>query len=138
MSWRKGELRQISVGRTITSRKGTRNNCEEVYHPKDIPAPYDRIIAQLIAEDKHGDGDKSHDSLHRQAYARRVLDAFWYEINGYAGRPIDFRSTVLTPLLQRQLRGVEDSYGPSVQAAVGDPNTQWALENFLTRKMSGI
>src|SRR6202789_296230 len=135
MSWRKGELRRISVGSTVTSGKGTRTHREDVYHQRDVPAPYDRIITQLIAEDEHAVGDRSYESLRRQTYARQVLDAFWYEIKQYTGRPIDFRSSVLTPLLQRQLRGVEDSYGPSVQAAVGDPHSNptiaQATESYL-------
>jgi hypothetical protein len=135
MSWTKGELREIMVGRSVTTRKGGKRHREDIYRTTKVPAPYDRVVAQLIAEDAHANGDKSHDSLCRQTYARRVLDAFWYEINQYNGKEIDFRSAVLTPILQRQLRGVEDSYGPSVRAAVGDgcinPTIAQATEFYL-------
>ena len=58
-------------------------------------------------------------------YVRRVLDAFAEEILDNEAQPPakrtpppSFRSQVLTPILQRQLRGVHDAYLPSVRKAM--------------------
>ena len=77
-----------------------------------IPILYAQLIAQLLAEDDHGDNDNGHESLRRQAYAREVLDAFGREIRRYKGEGIHFHSTVLNPILQRYRQGVPDAYAP--------------------------
>ena len=64
-----------------------------------ILAPYNRILAQLIAEDQYGDIDQSYEALRQQSYVRQVLDKFVQEFTSYTRQPVDFRSKVLTPIL---------------------------------------
>jgi hypothetical protein len=114
-SWKQGEVREIKLGE---SRKVPNKSTYRLSHTAyDIPAPYHRIICQLVAEDLHGDSHDSHESRRRQAYAREVLDKLGDELKAYKHsklQPADFRSKVLTPILQRQLNGTDDGYSPSV------------------------
>ena len=88
------------------------------YETREIPAPYNRIICQLLAEDRHGDSHNSHGSLQRQSYARRVLDKFTAELKLYNGSPTTFRSHVLSPILARQFYGVPDSSAATLRDCV--------------------
>ena len=117
MNWTSGKLQKIEVG-YCPSKDKPRNTIK--WEEKKILAPYDRIVAQLIAEDEHGKCDKSHKALRRQSYVQRILDDFWVEIKNFEGNLYDFIPKMLTPLLQRQFWGVEENYGPSVQSAVSD------------------
>ena len=83
-----------------------------------IPILYAQLVAQLLAEDDHGNNNDGHESLRRQAYAREVLDAFGREIRRYTGQGIHFRSEVLNPILQRYRQGVPDAYAPAVCDAI--------------------
>jgi hypothetical protein len=87
-----------------------------------ILAPYDRIISQLLAEVRHAIGHDCHEARRRQQYAMKVLDAFGAEFKkAYKHadfRPAEFRSKVLTPILQRQLAAIPDAYTPTVRAAI--------------------
>jgi hypothetical protein len=119
MAWSKGDLRDIEFG----ERRGRGNSSSQqpVLSKYEIPAPYDRIVSQLIAEDIHGVGYDSHESRRRQTYAREVLDEFGAELQAMKHIQFErgqFRSTVLTPILQRQLGGVHDAYTPFVRAAI--------------------
>ena len=114
MSWAVGTLRPFEIGS-----KQARSN-RITYRKKHIPAPYDRILCQLIMEDRHGAVDRSHEAVRRQSYAQQVLDEFAKDFTSYEGEPIDFRSNVLSPILQRQLMGVSDAYLVSVRKAVGE------------------
>lgn len=113
MSWEPSELRKISIG--------TRNKKSDdgyKWLDKHIPAPYDRVIHQLVAEAQLGEETEAHEAVRRQVYAERTLDGFCKEIKAYKGDPVSFRSKLLTPLLVRQLNGVDDGYTPSVQNAI--------------------
>jgi len=90
-----------------------------------VPAVCHRLVCQLVAEDKHGEAHNSHESRHRQMYARKVLVDFVIELQKNRAMPLEqrvppasFRSHTLTPILQRQLRGVHDAYMPSVHIAM--------------------
>jgi len=128
MFWTAGTLRPFRIGT-----KSNRGNRYTLYH---IPAPYDRILAQLIAEDEHGDIHHSHEALRRQVYARQVLDKFAEEFRSYTGEPADFRSKVLTPILQRQLVGVTDGDLPTLNTVIGKnesrPTIREATVFYLT------
>ena len=116
MNWQPGERRDVWVGKL---RKLPKKPTYRWHYTRGtIPAPYDRIICQLTAEDAHGDTDMSHESQRRQLYARQVLDEFGEEFKAYKGPPDDFRSHVLSPILARQLAGIPDSGSPSIMAAV--------------------
>ena len=91
--------------------------------PYQVPAPYDRIISQLLAEANHAERHNSHESYRRAEYALKVLDAFAtehikFQSTGLA--PASFRSKVLTPILQRYRLGVDDSYTPAVHAGISN------------------
>ena len=120
MAWTEGELRPVQVGKTrkINNKRAYKQQYTEYL----IPAPYDRIVSQLILEAMHGEAHDTHESHRRLSYAREVLDAFGQELEQLKGRSkegmVTFRSAILTPLLQRQRRGVDDAYTPSVCAAI--------------------
>ena len=131
--WRPDELRPIEVG-VLENIDG---KPVPVYGTVHIPAPYDRILAQLLAEIEHGTKCTGLESRRRQTFAREVLYEFWVEIqrrqdeNGNQS----FRSRVLTPILQRQLRGVEENYRPVVEEAVAcggdEPTIEQATKFYL-------
>jgi hypothetical protein len=87
-----------------------------------IPAPYDRILAQLLAENAHAQHDHAHEAYRRQAFVQRVLNEFHMEARKYSGSRRAWRPRTLTPILARQFLGVDENYGPSVAAAVGQGN----------------
>ena len=137
-SWEKGEVREVKLG---YSRKLPGKRSYGVsYSTYEIPAAYHRIVCQLVAEDLHARFDSSHESVRRQAYAVEVLDAFGdelRELNRSNLLPADFRSKVLTPILQRQLNGIYDAYGPSVHAAIpkeGEELTIQDVTNFYLKE----
>ena len=85
-----------------------------------IRAPYDRLISQLAAELEHGEDHDTHESRRRQEYAKRVLDLFAIEVERYRGHEDDFYSKILTPILVRQLKGVDDASSYVVRAVVSN------------------
>ena len=111
LSWTAGELAKVEFG--MKKKKPNKQKWVLQYVQKWIPVPYARLIHQFILEVKHGKGDESHEALRRTAYAERMLEAFGRELEGYKGKKENFRSKVLNPVLQRQLRGIPDNYaGP--------------------------
>lgn len=134
VSWTKDELRPFRLGTKVTRRDGSE---DITYQDHLILAPYDRVLCQLAAEDSHGDTNTSHEACRRQCYAQRVLDEFALEFTAYRGTPTDFRSVVLSPILQRQLRGVQDSYLPCVNGAIGGSPSDPTLEQ-VTNLYLGI
>jgi len=88
MNWTQAELRCIKIG-TATKRRN-KKKLKITYQSKHIPAPYDCIICQLIAEDEHGNIHTSHEAIRRQSYARQVLDKFVEELKAYKGLAIRF------------------------------------------------
>ncbi|KAF9641961.1 hypothetical protein BDM02DRAFT_3194173 [Thelephora ganbajun] len=118
MNWKRGEIRPVKVG-VARKRRGKDSHYIE-WKNLGIPPPYDRIVCQLIAEDDYAKSFNSHESRRRQAYVNHVLDAFAEELTSWEGTSEDFRSKVLTPILQRQLWGVHDAYSPSVRDAIAE------------------
>jgi len=130
MNWRRGELRTIELGQY--KRRNGSTSQYITYSKYKIPAPYDRIVSQLVAEDKHALDHDSHESRCRQAYAKETLDALGDELKEYRRSklpPARFRSKVLTPILQRQLKGVHDSYTPAVHAAIASTNGELSIQD---------
>ena len=119
MSWKADELKKIEIGKSGT---GT------LWQTASIPFIYAQLISQLIAEDVHTEDNEGHEAVRRSSYARRVLDAVAIEIKGYEGEDKAFRSKILTPILQRQLRGVPDCYTPSVCASMSEGSTPTIAE----------
>jgi hypothetical protein len=135
LQWELGELRDVQVGR---KKKKSRNGRSAfVWADHKIPAPYDRIVSQLITEAEHATRHHGHEAVRRQSYALEVLDAFGDEITSYDGPQAAFRSRTLTPILQRHLWGVSDEYGPCVRGAVlddaeGEPTITMATQFYLS------
>jgi hypothetical protein len=133
MNWESGELRKIKVG--VSSKRRNKKAYKTDWKSIEVPAPYDRIVSQLLAEAAHATTDHGHESRRRESYALRTLDRFGEELVAYTGPPHEFRSRVLTPILQRQRRGVHDAYAPSVRAAIpsetGSPNIDDVSEFYL-------
>ena len=136
MFWTPRELRPIEVGTKVTKQRNHKKFREVIYKTHQIPAPYDRIVAQLITEDEHAKIDASHEALRRQTYAQRVLDEFWKEIRKYNGPAIAFCSKVLTPILMRQLFAVDENYTPSVRESInggpGNPTIEQVTSFYLS------
>jgi hypothetical protein len=136
LQWELGELRDVQVGRKKKKSRNSRST-KYIWTDHKIPAPYDRIVAQLITEAEHGKTDHGHEAVRRQSYALEVLDAFGDEITSYDGPQAAFRSRTLTPILQRHLWGVSDEYGPCVRGAVlddaeGEPTITMATQFYLS------
>ena len=112
MAWEAGELIAISFGKKVKRPK--KSNSTVRWWTRQIPIPYTRLIDQFRYEDSHGLYDTGHEARHCMAYARRVLKEFGAELDRYKGNAEGFRSAVLTPILQRQLRGLPDSYSPVI------------------------
>ena len=135
MRWKKGETRTIEFGR---SRKLRGKGLFKIhYNTYELPAPYDRIVCQLVDEELHGQMHNSHKARRRQTYAQQVLDLFADELMDSTVDPAAFRSVILTPILQRQLAGVHDAYTSCVRTAVGKgkakPTILDATEVYLSR-----
>ena len=116
MSWTHGEVRTIEVGRLIANRGKPGSKVH--WKKYQVPAPYDRIVAQLEVENECGEAHDTHESRRRQEYAKRVLDKFAAELMASDDDPSEFRSRILTPILVRQLKGVHDASSETVRAMV--------------------
>jgi hypothetical protein len=130
MDWKEGELREVQLGRP--RRLPNSKELTTAFTTFEVPAPYDRIVSQLIAEDMFVDTYYSHESHRRRTYARRTLDAFGQELVEFkkTGDPVvGFRSKVLTPILQRQVEGVLDTYTPTVCTALNATKTQPSIQD---------
>jgi hypothetical protein len=129
MNWKRGELRTVEL---LQCRKRRGHRSTTVYTKYEVPAPYDRIVSQLVAEDNHASQHNTHEARRRQAYAREVLDAFGEEIKVYKQSqqpPVKFRSRVLTPILQRQLNGIHDAHTPTVNDTIPSTNEQLSIQD---------
>jgi len=116
MNWTNGQLHEIKYGRTRKSRKKQRL----IWNVKTtrIPVPYARIVHQFLLEDQHGKVDTGHESLRRWTYAQKMLDEFGKELDAFEGTEAQFRSESLTPVLQRQLKGVPDDCARFIRNAI--------------------
>jgi len=134
MEWEQDELRSVKI--STKKKNGTGTGHKVTTKEYKIPAPYDRVVAQLSLEDEHARYFNGHEAIRRQSYAIKVLNEFAKEITNYKGPAVAFRSRVLTPILQRHRLGIEDTYGPSVRKAIlhgreGDVTIGMATEFYL-------
>ena len=116
MKWTSGQLHGIEFGKTRKVPKKKR--WIWTMKLRRIPVPYARVVHQFLLEIEHGKADMGHESLRHRTYAEKMLDMFGEELSSYHGSEADFRSKVLTPVLQRQLRGVPDTYAPAIRHAI--------------------
>ena len=136
--WHTGELRMLKVG-TMLKQRG-KNTKEMNWKELDVPIIYVQLIAQLVAEDRHGDHNEGHEALRRQSYARQVLDEvakeFKREFKEWKNNPAGIRFQTLNPILQRYLQGIPDAYTPSVRRAISggdEPTIRDVTKFYLSR-----
>jgi len=115
--WKKNDVAVVAVFKKV--RKHNKNTTGTVQRSFSIPAAYVRIIDQLTKESVHGKHNASHEALRRATYAEETLDALGKELfrHDTVCGP-GFRSIVLNPILQRQMRGVPSHYTPLVRRAI--------------------
>jgi hypothetical protein len=119
LNWKSNEVTKITV-RTRTKVRNKASSKNNQGKTVEIPFLYVQLIAQLNAENDHGDRDSGHESLRRQSYVRDILNHVAKELKTVKEPTRRFRSKVLNPILQRYLRGIPDCYTPSIRAAIAD------------------
>lgn len=120
--WELNKTHKIEYGKT--RKVPGKQSYQYSYRPRFIPCAYVRVIDQLCAEVLHGEYNQGHEAQRRASYAQRVLNATGEELDYQTSLERDcydaqaWRSIVLTPILQRHLHGVPDSYAPCVRQAL--------------------
>lgn len=118
MKWGEGQVHDIKYGK---ARKVANKNTRKLtLNAKRIPVQYARLVSQFMCEDALARNFTAHEALRRQTYAQKMLDEFGRELDKFKGNAGDFRSKCFTPVLQRQLRGIPDAYGPTIRRGI-DP-----------------
>ena len=74
MDWEDTTIRTIEFGKLRKERVNERTVSRVTYTAYEVPAVYHRLVCQLVAEEAHGMRHHSHESRHRQMYARQVLN----------------------------------------------------------------
>ena len=122
---------RITIAKIVRNKKMSTKNRELTAPTEDeigeyqaywIPFGYRRLLAGFIREIDFMIEDqlKTHNCLFRAVYVQKVLDAFAEEIQTPNRRITPrWRSRVLNPILQRQLRGVNDMESESIKSQVG-------------------
>ena len=134
MMWKKGQLHDISYGKR-KKQSGNRKKWNMV--TKCVPVQYARLLHQFLLEIELAKHSKAHEILRRQTYAEKVLNEFGLELNRFCGVESDFRSKVLTPILQCQLNGIPDPQGPAICRAF-DPKHGKPTIGAVTKFYLGI
>lgn len=135
-SWEKDETKCIQYGRMQKSRG--KQPRQVAYKNRFIPCAYTRVIDQFCKEVLHAEYNASHEAQRRASYAQRILNATGEELDGDVDLEEDgteaaaWRSTVLTPILQRYLYGIPDSYAPAVYDALLPPSPGMDPDKALT------
>lgn len=119
MKWKAGQLHDIFYGKR-KKQSGQRKRFNMV--TKRVPVQYARLLHQFLLEIELAKHTKAHEVLRRQTYAQKVLDEFGLELDRFRGPENEFRSKVLTPILQRQLNGIPDVHGPAVRRGIESRN----------------
>jgi hypothetical protein len=133
LNWSDDDVQDIKVG---TPRKlPNQDKTKMCWQTFQIPVLYVHLIGQLEAEKDHGNHNKGYEAVRRQTYTKEVLAEFAKEIRRYKGEPSDFRSRVLTPILQRHFRGVPNNHTPLIRSAIAggstDPTIAQTTEFYL-------
>ena len=121
--WEVNELRQIKFC-ILKRKKG--EEPERLKVSRDIHVAYARVVDQFVLECEHAKEHLGHEAVRRQSYAMEMLDLFAEEVMAYEGPAVEFRSKVLTPVLQRHLFGLPDGNASTVSRAIrpdGQPPT---------------
>lgn len=129
-TWTQGELHEVLY--KSSRRRPGKLRAEVNWIPYLVPAPYDRIISQLLCKANHAKRHSSHESLRRGEYALKVLDVFATEHLAFQSTglaPASFRSKTLTPILQRHRLGIHDAYAPFVRAGISSEAEPLTIED---------
>ncbi|KAF9642918.1 hypothetical protein BDM02DRAFT_3132772 [Thelephora ganbajun] len=130
MNWTEGQLKEITYSKA--RKRPKKWGYMWTMKTRKIPVPYVWIAHQFIFEDAHGKVDMGHESLCRWTYAQCMLDEFGRELNAFQGQESEFRLKVFTPVLQRQLKGVPNTYGPSIQSAISPHDGKPTISQVTT------
>jgi hypothetical protein len=114
MQWETGQVTPVNFG------KAKPQIADVEWKTRDLPLQYAWLISQFEAEEYHSWYNYGHEAIRRQGYVRRMLDALANELESIEVCGGNFRSKVLTPVLQRQLQGLPDAYAPSIHSALAD------------------
>lgn len=121
----------FKVSKIVRKKNETLKKRELEFHSEeDLEKPttyvihfgYLRVLAGFLQEIQFMEDDKlqSHNCLFRATYLSMILDMFVEELPRIPAKtPWRFRSRVLNPLLQRQLRGIHDDDPTQVEMEVG-------------------
>ena len=118
LSWDPKATQQIRF--QLMDPKDAVNGEDPASQTRHIPEGYCRIVHQFICEVQLGKDCHAYEAERRMIYASRVTDEFIEEIKPFDrdGPGANWRSKVLTPILQRQLVGISDVYSWSVNRGV--------------------
>ena len=87
-------------------------HCTGTSTTRHIHPGYARLLSSLNADIEHAEHNRDGDVRLRMKYARLILDQFSLEIiQSNIPESLSWRSSVLNPLLQRQLHGYSDGNG---------------------------
>ena len=131
--WDQNQTRCIQYGTSVGKRRP-----KVVYKNRFIPSAYTWVIHQLSTEVLHGDRNRAHEAQRRASYAQRVLNAVGEELDSHSDLEVDgpeaasWRSIVLTPILQRHLYGIPDSYTPAIYRTLLPPGPGINPDRILT------
>ena len=135
LNWKRDELRTVTLEYT-RKRKGGKKRNQIVHQKFSIPAAYHQLVYQLVSEIDLADDHDFHEARRRQVYARQILDLFGQELLGFRGYTpeamVAFRSKILTPILVRQLWGIDDAFTPYVEAAIKGTQQDLTIEAVTT------
>jgi hypothetical protein len=121
MTWEEGDVVQVTISQLI------KNSGKMSFHKKKtarvIPAAYVRLIDQFEMEASLATVNHDHEAQRRVTYAIETLNALGKELSSRKDTGAEFRSSVLNPIMQRQVRGVQSDYGPAVRNAIAKGRT---------------
>ena len=120
--WTAGETKKIEYG--LARKPRGKEKSRVTYKPRYIPTPYVRLVSQFMHENYHGLASFTYEAQRRGSYAGRVLEALGVELDACPTLVNDgpdarkWRSTVLTPILQRHIYGIPDTIASWVHSGI--------------------
>ena len=120
--WTPGETRKIEYG--LSRKPRGKEKSRVTYKPWYIPTPYVQLVSQFMHENAHGLESFNFEAQHCGSYAGCVLEALGVELDACPTLVNDgphawkWRSTVLTPILQRHIYGIPDTIASWVHSGI--------------------
>lgn len=132
-NWEDGQLKNLQFA-FIKRKKNQAPH--HMIRMKKVHIAYIQVVDQFVAEYLHAEKHHGHEAVRRQSYVMAMLDLFAKELIDYDGPDSEFRSKVLTPVLQRYLFGVPDGSMRTVSIAIRPdgrkPTIKEATEFYLS------